>query len=455
MTNNELWQAVLGELELTISKPSFTTWFKYTRIVSFENGVVVIGVPNNFTQGWLEKKHQGLILKILNTLTGRGVATIAYRVENAQPVGLRSQENVLEKPLNLDEIKLKDEPKPQMDKYGLNPKYTFANFIVGKGSELAHAAAQAVAVKPGVAYNPLFIYGGVGLGKTHLLQAVGHECIKNNKNFKFLSVTCEKFTSDFVHAVRTQQLKDFKDRYRGADLLLIDDVQFIGGKEGSQEELFHTFNELHQFNKQMVLTSDRQPKEIPSLEARLLSRLQWGMIVDIGSPDFETRVAILGSKCKEKGVQLEEAVINYVATTVQSNVRELEGALNKLIAYSQFKNIQMNVATAKALLQTMEVAPQKKNILPKHVVSIVANYFDLRIDELLGESREKRLAVPRQISMFLLRDLLKVSFPSIGNELGGRDHTTAIHACDKIKKELDINFQLKQDVDNIRQRLYL
>lgn len=454
MTNNELWQAVLGELELTISKPSFTTWFKYTRIVSFENGVVVIGVPNNFTQGWLEKKHQQLILKVLNNLTGKGVNTITYRVENAQPAGARPQENILEKPLNLDEIKLREEPRPQLDKYGLNPKYTFTNFIVGKGSELAHAAAQAVATKPGIAYNPLFIYGGVGLGKTHLLQAVGHECIKNNRNFKFLSITCEKFTNDFVNAVRTQQLKDFKERYRGVDLLLIDDVQFIGGKEGSQEELFHTFNELHQFNKQMVLTSDRQPKEIPSLEARLLSRLQWGMIVDIGSPDFETRIAILESKCREKGVRFEEPVISYVATTVSSNVRELEGALNKLIAYCQFKNVQMNVATAKVLLQTLEVAPQKKNILPKHVVVAVANYFELRIDDLLGESREKRLAVPRQISMFLLRDLLKVSFPSIGDELGGRDHTTAIHACGKIKKEMDINFQLKQDVENIRQKLY-
>ncbi len=453
MTNNELWQAVLGELELTVSKPSFTTWFKHTHIASYENGVVVVGVPNAFTQGWLEKKHHQLILKILNNLTGRGVNTMTYKIEGAQP-SMRLGENILERPLNLDEIKPRDAPPPQLDKNGLNPKYTFENFIVGKGSELAHAAAQAVAGKPGAAYNPLFIYGGVGLGKTHLLQAVGQACAKTHKNYRILYVTCEGFTNDFVNAVRTQQLRNFKDKYRGVDLLLIDDVQFIGGKEGSQEELFHTFNELHQSNKQMVLTSDRQPKEIPALEARLLSRLQWGMIVDIGSPDFETRVAILETKCKERGMQLDGAVLNYVATTIQSNVRELEGALNKMLAYSQFKNIQMTVGTAKMLLQTLESGPQRKNISPKHVISTVAGYFELKIDELLGESREKRLAVPRQITMYILRNMLKVSFPSIGDEIGGRDHTTAMHACDKIKKELDVNFQLKQDIENIRQQLY-
>jgi chromosomal replication initiator protein len=346
------------------------------------------------------------------------------------------------------------QPKKLGESFGLNVRYTFDTFIVGKGNELAHAAAQAVASRPGEAYNPLFVYGGVGLGKTHLLQAIGHAMLGTNRETKILYVSSEKFTNEFVSAIKSGRAKDFKDRYRTADLLLIDDIQFIGGKEQTQEEFFHTFNELHQHGKQVVLSSDRPPKAIPALEDRLRSRFEWGMIADISAPDLETRAAILQAKAQEKNFPLPTDLINLIAATVQSNIRELEGALNKIIAFHQLKNTEPTRETIKSILTSFESQSMRKSLTPKELINTVSDFFDVALSDILGKSREKRLSFPRQIIMFLLREELKMSYPAIGTELGGRDHTTAMHAHTKIQNEIENDLKLKQDIELIKQRLY-
>jgi len=467
MNTNELWQAVLGELELKLSKANFTTWFKQTFIATFGETEVVIGVPNTFTKTWLEKKYHKEIHNLLqNFANNNRIKNIIYRVETKAglPVSIE--------PMDIKEALVENQTfsqaayyqtfpqivqpsKQEVVEVSLNTKYSFSNFIVGKQNELAHAAAQAVASQPGNVYNPLFIYGGVGLGKTHLLQAVGNELAKQNPKAKILYVTSEKFTNDFIQAILTNRTKEFKDVYRTVDALLIDDIQFITGKEGTQEEFFHTFNTLHQNNKQIILTSDRPPKAIPDLEQRLSSRFEWGMMADIGSPDFETRIAILQAKCREKNYLLEQDILHHISTVVQSNVRELEGALNKIIAMHQFKNLVPTIETVKPILASFQPIKNKRNISPRLLIQTVAAYFELQIEDLLGKSREKRLAFPRQIIMYIMREEMKSSFPSIGNELGGRDHTTAMHAYEKITNMIAVDEKLQQDVESIKQRLYV
>lgn len=455
MTNNEVWQAVLAEFELKVSKANFTTWFHNTGVASFDDGHVTICVPNTFTKSWMEKKYNSDIIKSLERITGKPVKKVEYRVESVK---------------GIEEYECTSKPQPtvstaknpvyspkiaqMVSQFGLSPKYTFDSFIVGKGNELAHAAAQAVAEKPGDTYNPLFIYGGVGLGKTHLLQAVGNTMIKNNPNLKILYVSSEKFTNEFVSAVKEGRAKEFKERYRGVDLLLIDDIQFIGGKEQTQEEFFHTFNELHQQGKQVVLTSDRPPKAIPSLEDRLRSRFEWGMIADISPADMETRVAILQTKCQEKKFALDMNLTQIVAEAVESNIRELEGALNKIIAYHQLKNITPTKESIKSVLATFENKNIKKTKTPREIIAEIADFYGISIDDIMGKSREKRLSFPRQIIMYILRHELKMSYPAIGAELGGRDHTTAMHAHTKISTGLEKDMKLKQDMEAIKQRLY-
>jgi len=454
MNINEVWQATLGELELNLSKANFKTWFKNTFIANIENDKVIVCVPNTFSKAWLEKKYNQAILESLRNVTSQPIKEIIYKVE------VRPASEVVEelKSETKEEEPEPSKPKlPQRDQWceiGLNSRYTFKNFVVGKGNELANAAAQAVAGKPGEAYNPLFIYGGAGLGKTHLLQAIGHEILRITPQTKVLYVTCERFTNEFIHAVRTGRAKEFKDTYRNVDLLLIDDIQFITGKEGTQEEFFHTFNTLHQYNKQIVISSDRPPKAIPALEHRLLTRFEWGMMADVSSPDFETRVAILESKCKEKEYDLEQEFLQHIANVIQSNIRELEGALNKIIAYHQFKSLAPSMESIETILDSFSPVHKRKSITPKQLIDIVAEYFDLKIDDLLGKSREKKLAFPRQIIMYLLREEMKTSYPAIGGELGGRDHTTAMHAYEKISNLLKEDEQLKQDLELIREKLY-
>ena len=316
------------------------------------------------------------------------------------------------------------------------------------------SASVGVALRPGKSYNPLFIHGGVGLGKTHLLHAIGNEVLRVNSRARILYVSCEKFTNEFISSVRNGLGHEFKDRYRNVDVLLIDDIQFITSKERTQEEFFHTFNALKERDKQIVISSDRPPKAIPALENRLLSRFESGMMADVGAPDVETRMAILESKCGEKSYPLGRDLLYFIATAIQSNVRELEGALTKVIAYHQFKNLEPSVESITPILTSYQPAQIKKNITPRQLIQTVAAYYDLTIDELLGKSREKRLAFPRQIIMFLMRDEMKSSFPSIGAELGGRDHTTAMHAHEKIRGMFQLDEKLQRDIELIKQRLF-
>lgn len=448
MNPEQLWQAALGQLEIALSKANFTTWFKHTSLLTFDEGRAVVSVPNTFTKAWFEKKYHRTILETIQQLSGKTVREVTYQV-GVRPLPAMAASSVQGAAENPVALPAKYAPAPEC---GLNTRYVFSTFIVGKGNELAHAAARAVAARPGEAYNPLFLYGGVGLGKTHLLQAIGNEVCGRTSSAKVLYATCETFTSDFIHAVRGGQARKFKDTYRNVDVLLIDDIQFITGKEGTQEEFFHTFNALHQANKQIVLSSDRPPKAIPALEPRLGSRFEWGMIADIGAPDFETRVAILEAKCQERSYPLDKSIISYVATIIQHNVRELEGALNKIIAFHQLKNIPPTLEFVKKFLASSQ--PTRKPTTPKQIIQTVSLYYDLPIEELLGKSREKRLAFPRQIIMYLLREEIKSSYPAIGAELGGRDHTTAMHAYGKIVRESGEDPKVKQDIELIRQRLY-
>ena len=453
MTNDQLWQAVLGELELLISRPNFTTWFKNTFVASRNEREVVVGVPNTFTKTWLETKYHASIIKALSNITGESGTLVVYRVEAPKPS--QGHEPPTRDATTLPTARPARAIKETvLTEQTLNPRYTFDNFITGKSNELAKAACLAVVEKPGVVYNPLFIYGGAGLGKTHLMQAIGHAVLSQFSDKQVLYVTSEKFTNDFIQAISRGHGEKFKSRYRSVDLLLVDDIQFLAGKEGTQEEFFHTFNALHQTNRQIVVTSDRPPKSIPALENRLLSRFEWGMIADITSPDFETRVAILDAKCKERSYHLSPDVINYIATTIHTNIRELEGALNRVVAFHQLSGSAPTLDSAKHLLASVAQAPKRGGVSPKRVIQVVAEFYDLKIPDIMGDSRKKELVLPRQIAMYLMREELQTSFPSIGAELGDRDHTTAMYACTKIAKQVEADDQLKQNLALILQRLY-
>jgi len=461
MNTQQIWQAVLGELELSLSKANFTTWFKGTFILELDETKVIIGVPNAFTKNWLEKKYSAELLKALRNLTELNLKEILYKVISKKIQASLETADIVKPGQNalpqeksfIGKTGATGAELPGLA-YGLNPKYTFASFVVGKGNELARAASQAVAANPGDTYNPLFIYGGAGLGKTHLLQAIGHEIAKTHAKKKILYLTCEKFTNDFVNSVANGKAYNFKDLYRSVDVLLIDDIQFLAGKEGTQEEFFHTFNALHQNNKQIVLSADRPPKSIPALENRLLTRFEWGMIADISLPDYETRLAILETKISEKKYALEKAVLNYLATNISSNVRELEGALNRIIAYHQLNGLPPTLESVKKILVGITTNLQKKSLTSKDIILAVANFYDIKLEDLLGKCREKKLVTPRQISMFLLREEIKSSFPTIGQELGGRDHTTAMHAVGKIRNDYDNDERTRREIEQIKQRLY-
>ena len=457
MDPQALWQSALGEIELTLSKANFTTWFKNTFISSFENGRVVVSVPNTFTKSWMEKKYHDQITKALRYATNNGVREVCFRVEVRNTTILPLEhlaQDAVALPQAIIETGYQTSSTEPTNDVGLNPRYLFQNFVVGKNSELAHAASVAVSTKPGTVYNPLFIYGGVGMGKTHLLQAVGHHLLAQNQETRVRYATSECFTNEFIQSVRSGRANEFKDIYRNVDVLLLDDVQFLAGKESTQEEFFHTFNALHQNNKQIVLTSDCSPKDIPAIENRLLSRFEWGMTVDISKPDFETRVAILQSKSREKNYPLSQEILHSIAGFVQSNVRELEGTLNKIVAYHQFKNIQPSMESVESLIQSFAPTMARRSVTPKHLIEAVALYFDISVDQIIGKSREQRFALPRQIAMYLMREETKSSFPAIGTTTGGRDHTTAIHACQKVTALLKEDEQIRRDLDMIREKLY-
>jgi chromosomal replication initiator protein len=446
MTNQQLWQAVLGELELLLSRANFTTWFKNTSIIDKDNGRVIVGVPNTFTKTWLEKKYHQAIVSAMQNVVPDQVTEVIYKVEvRSIPINQTGLPVTHQIPVVIQQ------PTGRSTSAALKTGYRFENFIVGKGSELAHAAAQAVAANPGQSYNPLFIYGGVGLGKTHLLQAIGWSL--KDAGRAVLYVTSEGFTNDYIQSIRAGRAKEFKDQYRNVDVLLIDDIQFIAGKEGTQEEFFHTFNELHQNNKQIVLTSDRPPKAIPALEARLLSRFEWGMIGEVTMPDMETRTAILQAKCRERGLNIDPDVIHYLATYIQNNIRELEGALNRIVAELQFNRAEITVDYVKKLFTSLDAAMPRRSVSPKQIMELVCRYYDITNEDLCGKSRKRELVVPRQIIMYLMREETRSSFPTIGEEIGKRDHTTVMHAYEKIRLAFENNEQIRQDILYLRQQL--
>jgi len=453
MDKEQLWNAVLGELEVSLSKANFTTWFKNTSIVSIDGEKIVVGVPNVFTKEWLEKKYNADIFDSLRHNLPE-VRKVEYRVGSIKHLEkeLSEKENLkkIEEEVKEEEVKA----EVQVASGDLNPKYTFDNFIVGNSNKLAFAACQSVATDLGSKYNPLFIYGGVGLGKTHLMQAVGLAIQKRDKKKKIVYVTSEKFTNDFIASISEKRTTAFKDKYRKTDVLMVDDMQFLAGKEQTQEEFFHTFNALHQANKQIILASDRPPKAIPTLEERLRSRFEWGLTVDIQHPDLETRIAIVQRKAQSRGYVVPLDVCDFIARSVQHNIRELEGALNRILAYCELNDSQPSLDVTKNVLNTLINSPQRKNFTAKHVIEKVADFYDISMSEVLGPKRDKEIVLPRQIAMYLLREELHLSFPKIAQELGKKDHTTAIHSCEKIEKELEFNEPLRHELSLIRERIY-
>ncbi len=449
LDRKQLWQAVLGDLELSLSKANFKTWFQNTLIFQIKDDgeTVIVGVPNTFTLNWLEKKYHKAILSALQRATDNKVRKVLYKVEVARSPRVA-------KPVSIDLKKIAGRGETKLNGHGLNPRYTFENFVVGAGTELAYAAASAAIKQSGKKYNPLFIYGGVGLGKTHLLQAVGHAILKKNSKMKVLCTNAEKFTNEFIRAIGDKTMEKFREKYRELDVLLMDDIQFMSGKEKTQEEFFHTFNSLYQEGRQIVITSDRPPKSIPALEDRLISRLEWGLIVDISPPDLETRIAILKVKCQERKYNLSEDILQYLASQIQNNVRELEGALNKLIAHHELHGAELDLPTVKNILTSLATQPKKGFIQSKQIIETVANFYGVKISEMTSVSRRRELVGPRQVAMYLLREEIDASFPLIGKELGNRDHTTAMHAYNKIKKEVEGGGRVRQEIDLIKQRLY-
>lgn len=453
MTNDQIWQAVLGELEMGISRVNFITWFKNTFIYSVGEDRIIISVPNDFTKRWLEQKYYKSIKNSIEKIINKKINEIDFKINLTKSITEEKEtEKRVERKIDSPSNIVQPETRINVSRFGLNSKYLFSTFVVGKSTELAYAACQAIVSNPGKAYNPLFIYGGVGLGKTHLLQAMGNELIKNNK--KVLYTTSEQFTNNYIDSIKGGRAKEFKNLYRNVDLLLVDDVQFMGGKDGTQEEFFHTFNELQQGDKQIVLSSDRPPKAIPAIEKRLISRFESGMVADVGRPDVETKIAILEKKAKEKNYIIENEILNYIAESIQNNIRELEGALNKVVAYHEFHNLKPTLKIVKNILNDLTNNNQIKPISPKDVIESVAQFYNISIKDLTGEKRKKELVNPRQIAIFIMREELKTSYPTIGEELGGRDHTTAIHAYNKINKEKDENEKTNQDIQSIKQLLY-
>ena len=452
MDKEKIWQAVLGELELSISKASFTTWFKNTYIIDIEKDSILIAVPNGFTKRWLENKYNKNILEALNNvLKDKDIKNLVFKISQ------RTKQKDQGKKPKLSHIEdIITEDTFQKNKYNLNPKYVFENFITGKQNELAKAAAMAVAKNPGKTYNPLFLYGEVGLGKTHLMQAIGNNIRQALLNYKLTYINSEDFTNDYIKSIQSNNIDNFKKKYRELDILLVDDIQFMKGQERTQEEFFHTFNNLYQQNKQIVISSDRPPRSLPAIEQRLTSRFESGMIADIGHPDLETRIAILKSKIREKNINFEikEDVITCIANIVRNNVRELEGALNRVIAMNQLNKQEINIESVKEILGKITKKQSDKGLNTKKIKKIISEYFDISLEEIIGTCRRKELVIPRQICMYLMRKELNSSYPNIGQEVGGRDHTTAIHAFNKIKKEINKDEKIKNDIDLIKQRLY-
>ncbi len=456
MDQKGLWQAVLGELEVKISRANFATWFKNTSILSHEAGRVVVAVPNIFTKEWLEKKYDGDIKTALGKIAGR-VEAVEYTVCAQTPAIASALTPAEAAAFETESLAVKPDFGPEVPAAatGMNSRYNFDSFVIGSSNQLAYAAAQAVAANPGTKYNPLFVYGGVGLGKTHLIQAIGNEILRRDPSKKIEYATSEGFTNEFVSSVSRKTPEAFTAKYRKVDVLIIDDIQFLGGKERTQEEFFHTFNALHHADKQIIMSSDKPPQAIPNLEDRLKSRFGSGMMVDIQPPDLETRAAILQKKAANIGFMLPNEVVEFLAKNIQNNIRELEGALTRLIAHCEFHSATPNVAIVTSLLTSFSHGQIKsRSLSSKTVLEKTAVFYDLSSDDITGPKRDREIVVPRQIAMYLMRQELGMSFPKIAKSTGGRDHTTAMHSVTKIERLLEQDESIRRQINQIKDKLY-
>jgi chromosomal replication initiator protein len=442
--NNEVWQQVLSVIQTKLSKPSFDTWFKATKASFLGDSVVVVTAPTTFAVEWLETRYTKLVSSTISDYIGR-IVEVKFAIEETRP-------SVTEEPFPLitrDQQPLLEEPMMHQ----LNPKYTFDTFVIGAANRFAHAASLAVAELPAKSYNPFFMYGGVGLGKTHLMHAIGHYILEHNPHMKVLYLSSEKFTNEFINAIRDNRGESFRNKYRNIDVLLIDDIQFLAGKEGTQEEFFHTFNALHEEHKQIVISSDRPPKEIPTLEERLRSRFEWGLITDIQPPDLETRIAILRKKAKAENLDIPNEAMMYIANMIDTNIRELEGALIRIVAYSSLTNQDITAHLAAEALKDILPTGRNRLITMLDIQQRVGEYYGLKLEDFKARKRTRAIAFPRQIAMYLSRELTDYSLPKIGDAFGGRDHTTVIHAHEKISQQLKVDQDLYKVINNLTERI--
>jgi chromosomal replication initiator protein len=454
--NHALWQSVLGEIELSVSTANFQTWFKDTELVSSSNDEVVIAVKNIFAKKQFEARFNQQISDVLGK-NGVSPKKITYEIKSSGKKTRINRETTLNREID-DLLPIQSAPSPSLRSQqpaqagGLNPRYTFDNSIVGSSNDLAYTASQAVAANPGVKYNPIYFYGGVGLGKTHLMQAIGNEIMNTKPDTRVLYISSETFVNEFLDHIRFKK-KGFSDKYRNVDVLIVDDMQFIAGKEKTQEEFFHTFNHLHQNNKQIIISSDKPPRSIPTLTERLRSRFEMGMAIDIQMPDFETRCAIITAKASFSGIELSRDTVEYLATNIKTNVRELEGVLNQLLAYAEMRGIEPDIATAEGLLGNVRTS-RPQHVTPKQIIDKTSKYFQIKVEEICSAKRDKHIVVPRQVAMYLLRSELHLSFPKIAAELGRKDHTTAIHSVEKIEKALKLDAATREQIETIRESIY-
>jgi chromosomal replication initiator protein len=447
MDAKHVWRAALGELQVSLSPANYETWLKSTSLVEVDGNRFRIAAPNGFARDWLETRYRSLISQTLARVVGYSVQ-VEFVVQS--PEESAAAEHVAA-PVRVEATRV---GASEATASNLNARYTFGNFIVGSANRLAHAASLSVAERPGHAYNPLFLYGGVGLGKTHLMHAIGNAVLARYPRKRVVYATSEKFTNEFITSIQQGRIDEFRNHYRRIDLLLIDDIQFIADKERTQEEFHHTFNAIHEDGKQIVLSSDRPPKQIVTLEERLRSRFEWGLIADLTAPDLETRIAILRAKAEEMGVPLSAEVIEFIARKVVSNIRELEGALNRIVAYASMQGQPIDIGLAQAVLSNVLFNPKKRQVTPERITHAVSEYFGVGLDQLKGQKRDKAIVVPRQIAMYLIRAETDVSLIRIGDELGGRDHSTVIHACDKIDRESAVNDEMRRDIAAVREMIY-
>lgn len=454
----KIWLVALGELEVVISKANFQTWFKSTFILDYKKGIFTVGVPSFYIDDYLKKHYLQEIKNALQKQIDEPVLDIKFKVASTgKPVNNSSKiPVVIHSPVdNSTDNSQGEKPVNNSKNDTLKEYYTFENFIVGASNQLAHAAAQASAKKPGKSYNPLFIYGQPGLGKTHLAQAIGNFALSKNSKIKVLYVTCETFTNDFIDAVRSGKAKDFKDRYRNVDILIIDDIQFLGTKEITKEEFFHTFNHLHQKNKQLVLTSDRPPKELKGLEKRLITRFEWGMVADIQVPNYETRLAILKEKCAEHGKKIDDDILEFIAKNINDSIRELEGALTKLLAHIDLINEVPSISMAERILSDDFSRNLKKQIVSvEKVIKAIQKFYNISFDDIVSRRRNKEVIKPRHMTMYILHHIIGMSFSDIGRELGGKDHTTILHGCRSITKDINLSKQIKDELELLKESIF-